>query len=81
MDASNWLKSWPAELMDAGYDIWLGNYRGGTFGNQNIKDGTWDLKERWNFSWADMGKYDLPANVEKVLEVTGRSKVTLIGFS
>ena len=33
MDASNWLKSWSAELMDHGYDIWLGNYRGGTFGN------------------------------------------------
>ena len=28
-----------------------------------------------------MGKYDLPANVEKVLEVSGKEKVTLFGYS
>lgn len=28
-----------------------------------------------------MGEYDLPAFVEKVLEVTGKPKVTLMGYS
>ena len=81
MDASDWLDTWVEELMDAGYDVWLGNYRGGTFGNRNNKDGTWSLRERWNFTFAEMGKYDLPANVEKVREISGKDKVTLIGYS
>ena len=39
------------------------------------------MKERWNFSWAEMGLYDLPAEIDKVLEVTRKPKVTFLGYS
>ena len=50
--------------------MWLGNNRGSFYGNVNQRDGEWTTAERWNFSWAEMGEYDVPALVEKVLEVT-----------
>ena len=39
------------------------------------------MKERWNWSWAEMGVYDLPAFIDKIIEVTGKPKVTLVGYS
>ena len=39
------------------------------------------LKEKWDFTWADMGIYDIPACLDKIIEVTGKPKVTLIGYS
>ena len=47
----------------------MGNYRGTRYSNVNVKDnGQWSSeKERWNFTWAEMGKYDLPAFIDKIL--------------
>ena len=39
------------------------------------------LKEHYSFSWAHMGAIDVPAVVERVLQVTGKPKVTLMGYS
>ena len=68
-------------LVDRGYDVWVSGSRGSLYSNENIKDGTWSEEERWSYTWADMGYYDLPADIDKVLEVTGKSKVTLMGYS
>ena len=64
-----------------GYDVWLGNNRGTPYSDYNIKDGTWSLKERWSVDWSDMGQYDIPAFVDKIIEVTEKPKVTLMGYS
>ena len=41
-----------------------------------------DAKEKfWDFSFDEMGKYDLPAMVERIREVTGRKKVNYVGHS
>ena len=64
-----------------GYDVWFGNNRGVPYSDKHRRDGEWSLKERWNFSWAEMGIYDLPAEIDKILEVTGKPKLTLIGYS
>ena len=69
------------KLVDQGYDVWVHNSRGTPYSNMHERDGEWNLKERWNFSWAEMGVYDVPAAVEKMLEVTGKEKVTLMGYS
>ena len=49
---------WPLQLVDRGYDVWMGSNRGTTYCNVNDKDGQWTEQERWDFSWADFGKYD-----------------------
>ena len=73
--------SLPMRLVDEGYDVWMGNNRGTKFSNVNDQDGTWSLKERWNFTWAEMGLYDMPAQIQKVIDITGKPKVTVIGYS
>ena len=51
------------------------------YADKNAKDGTWSQKERWNFSWAEGGMIDIPAQMEVAMAVTGKSKVTLFGYS
>ena len=68
-------------LAEQGYDVWLGNSRGTPYSNHNSKDGTWSDEEKWDFDWSDMGLYDIPAFVDKIIEVTEKPKVTLMGNS
>lgn len=37
--------------------------------------------EYWDFSWHEMGKYDVPAVVDYILDTTGRKDVMYIGHS
>ena len=71
----------PIQLAQRGYDVWVAGFRGLTHSNVNERDGEWSLEERWDFTWADQGFYDLPALVEKVLQVTAKPKLTLTGYS
>ena len=65
--ASNWVgagvggPSMPLRLVEEGYDVWMGNNRGVPYSNKHDRDGEWSLWERWNFSFAEMGIYDMPA--------------------
>lgn len=67
-------------LADAGYDVWLGNYRGNTYSRGHC---SLQPKERafWQFSWDEMGKYDIPAMIDKVLDVSKQNKTFYIGHS
>ena len=69
-------------LANRGYDVYMGSFRGTIYSNKHKRDGDPDftLKERWDHSWAEMGYYDLPVFVDKVIELTGK-KVTLLGYS
>ncbi|GMF44260.1 unnamed protein product [Phytophthora fragariaefolia] len=67
-------------LADAGYDVWLGNNRGNTYSDHHVKY-TSDDKEFWDFSWEDMGRFDIPAMLNHVLEVSGQDTVSLVGHS
>lgn len=49
--------------------------------DKNSKDGTWSGKERWAFSFAQTGMIDIPAYIDVALTVTGKSKVTMFGYS
>ena len=83
MSPNDWfnLQNLPLKLFDRGYDVWLSSARGTKYSNVNKRDGEWSLKERWDFSWAEMGYYDMPAFTDKILELTKKPKVTLVGFS
>lgn len=61
--------------------MWIYGARGTRYSNTNDRDGEWSLKERWNFTWADMGMLDVPACIEKMQEVTFAPKVNVIGHS
>ena len=57
-------------LTDMGYDVWMTNNRGTQYSLQHetlsAQNPTY-----WNFSWAEMGLYDDPANIGLVKGVTG----------
>ena len=67
-------------LAKAGYDVWLGNNRGTAFSYKHVKLSCWD-SAYWQYSFNEMGKYDLPANLNFVLEKTKADKLTYIGHS
>ena len=58
------------ELVDRGYDVWVTNSRGTVFSNKHIKYNA-DQREFWNFTFNEMGQYDVPANLHYILEATG----------
>jgi len=61
----------PGALAERGYDVWVANARGTPYSNWNNYMDEWSWKEHWErTTWADMGQYDIPALVTKMLEVT-----------
>lgn len=67
-------------LADVGYDVWLGNTRGTRYSNKHVRFDT-DERKYWDFSWADMGYYDLPAMIDHILAVTKQEQLFYIGYS
>ncbi|TRY73442.1 hypothetical protein TCAL_06993 [Tigriopus californicus] len=67
-------------LADEGYDVWLGNYRGNYYSREHCELNP-NKEEFWHFSWDEMGKYDIPAMVDKVISATGHQKIHYVGHS
>lgn len=67
-------------LADEGYDVWLGNSRGNTYGMKH-KTLSPDQEEFWRFSWDEMASLDLSATVDTILNVTGQSSIFYVGHS
>jgi len=88
MTAENWFTSESGkpvvmQALDDGWDVWLGNNRGTRYSQGHDKyDIIKDADKYWAFDWAEMGKYDVPAFIDKILENTpDYKKVTYVGFS
>ncbi|KAK6637678.1 hypothetical protein RUM44_008100 [Polyplax serrata] len=67
-------------LADNCYDVWLGNNRGNSESRTHVNMTTAD-KEFWQFTWHEMGKYDIPAIVDHILSTTNRSSLHYVGHS
>lgn len=57
-------------LADAGYDVWLTNWRGNTLSRNHTTLSPTDARY-WAFSYDEMARYDLPTILEYVLNATG----------
>ena len=53
----------------AGYDVWINNSRGNTYSRKHIfLDPDNDSAEFWDFGWEEMGRFDIPAVVDYILD-------------
>ena len=58
-------------LAREGYDVWLGNNRGGRFGMNHTSLKT-DDSRFWDFDYEEMGIFDLPAEIDHIVNITGQ---------
>uniref|UniRef100_A0A182IQC4 Lipase n=1 Tax=Anopheles atroparvus TaxID=41427 RepID=A0A182IQC4_ANOAO len=72
--------SLPYLLSDRGHDVWLGNTRGNRYSRNHSRLST-EEREFWDFSFHELGLYDLPAMVDHVLEQTGARRLHYIAHS
>lgn len=69
------------QLVNKGYDVWLGNQRGTKYSMGHTTMNPDHDKTYWEFSWTEMGDHDAPAQIDYVRKQTGNDKVTYIGHS
>ncbi|XP_054839914.1 lipase member M-like [Eublepharis macularius] len=85
MEGSVWVANMPDSslafiLADAGYDVWIGNNRGNSWSRRH-QHLTIDQEEFWDFSFHEMGIFDLSATIDFILQKTGQQQIYYIGHS
>ncbi|KXJ79233.1 hypothetical protein RP20_CCG001664 [Aedes albopictus] len=81
--SADWLvinRNLPQQLMEAGFEVWLGNSRASPETTSH-KDRPRNSESFWDFSFHEIGYYDLPAMIDTVLANSGRSQLHLVGYS
>lgn len=83
--SSDWVLMGPGKslaylLSDKGYDVWMGNARGNTYSKEHKIWPTW-WQVFWNFSWHEIGVYDVPNMIDFILKQTGQTQVQYVGHS
>lgn len=85
--ADTWIDNEPDvavanQFANAGYDVWLGNNRGNKYSaTNNHMTPSSDPKHFFDYSFQDLGEYDLKTQIEQVLSVTGKMQLTYMGHS
>ena len=70
----------PFALVEAGYDVWLGNNRGNKYSKKSTKCNP-DTHQFWNFSIDQFAFHDIPNSIEYILDTTSQHSLSYIGFS
>ena len=64
----------------AGYDVWAINSRGNYYSQKHTKYNIFDFAY-WQFSFEEMGLYDIPATIDYILEHTQFDQLAYVGHS
>lgn len=67
-------------LSDLGYDVWMGNARGNRYSKNHTKLSI-DGQDYWDFTFHEMGKYDLPAVIDFILDKSEYDQLHYVGHS
>ncbi|XP_034233127.1 lipase 3-like [Thrips palmi] len=67
-------------LHEAGYDVWLGNWRGSFRSKRHVRLNSSD-PAFYNFSMQDIGGIDVPTFIDFILDRTGQPSLHLISHS
>lgn len=83
--ADDWVTAGPESgiaylLANEGYDVWMGNARGNKHSRRHESMEPSSFKF-WDFSWDEIGRYDLPAMIDYVLYTTNQTKLIYVGHS
>ncbi|KAL1736331.1 Alpha/Beta hydrolase protein [Schizophyllum commune] len=70
----------PFQLVERGYDVWLGNNRGNKYSRKSIHHGPHSAKF-WDYSIDDFAWHDIPDSIHYILDVTKAPTLSYIGFS
>ncbi|XP_055624674.1 lipase 3-like [Toxorhynchites rutilus septentrionalis] len=81
--SADWLQlnsNLPSQLLAAGFEVWVGNSRGSpeSAGHNNLRNTSADF---WDFSFHEIGYYDLAAMIDAALEKSHHKRIHLIGYS
>ncbi|CAL8136498.1 unnamed protein product [Orchesella dallaii] len=68
-------------LADAGWDVWLGNFRGSSFSLQHTRLNADRDPSYWDFTFHEMGLFDFPMMLDQARRVSENDKVFVIGHS
>ena len=66
----NGSKSPAIVLAKQGYDVWCGNHRGTKYARSHVKLNPDKDEKFWDFSFTEMGDFDLPTSIEFILKET-----------
>ncbi|XP_058451599.1 lipase 1-like [Malaya genurostris] len=67
-------------LANRGYDVWMGNARGSRYSRRHERYSVSSPKF-WDFSFHEIGYYDIPALIDYVLEYTRNRQLHYVGYS
>jgi lysosomal acid lipase/cholesteryl ester hydrolase len=70
----------PFELVERGYDVWLGNNRGNKYSKKSVHTPP-TSSSFWNFSMDQFAFHDIPDSIAYILETTHQLSLSYIGFS
>lgn len=86
-DGTSWLEGFGdaqpfhLKLVDAGYDIWIGNNRGTMYSWDHVTLDSAKDPAYWDWTWAQMGLYDDTANITAIKKAAGVDKIFYLGYS
>jgi lysosomal acid lipase/cholesteryl ester hydrolase len=70
----------PFELVERGYDVWLGNNRGNKYSKKSVHTPP-TASRFWNFSMDQFAFRDIPDSIAYILATTHQPSLSYIGFS